>query len=142
MHTHRIAKVFAEADLRHALLEAGNTAPCATDIDRNDRIVGAFDDSFEALLEGAQHASSAQCAFGEDADEVAVIECGAGGLERFEQLLWVVVAVNQDDLCELNDTFGNPTRVVVIFARHQHTDAALLAGNNQYGIHQADMVAN
>ena len=60
-----------------AALEAEDAAPDAIEVDRNDRHVEAVDDPLEPALERQHVAGPADRAFGEDADDVAVLQLRA-----------------------------------------------------------------
>lgn len=59
VHADLIAQFGDWAQLCCAVVKAGQAAPSAADVDGDDRVVAAFDNTFKAWFEGAHHASSA-----------------------------------------------------------------------------------
>jgi hypothetical protein len=61
--------------------EAEDAAPQFIEIDGHDRRAGVALDFEDARLEGLQLSGAGDAAFGKDAHELAVFECGAGGFD-------------------------------------------------------------
>ena len=81
----RMRQAFGKTAHHSAALKTGRAAQHAVERDGNDRRVHIFHDALEAALERQQLADARDLALGKNADDFAVADGVAGGLQRVEQ---------------------------------------------------------
>src|SRR5215813_4580632 len=74
-HANRVGNLAGEFPKEAAACKAKNRAPDAVEVHRNNRSVDAFHDALHTAAEGKELADTRELAFGEDADEFAILQC-------------------------------------------------------------------
>ncbi len=71
----RVGEAGRQLAERFAVSVAEDTPPGTADMNRDNRVLGAFEDRLQATLELMQHAVAGNHPLGEDADQVAIVQC-------------------------------------------------------------------
>ena len=124
-----------------AVVVAVDRAPGAAEVGRDDRIVAVLHDLLEPAPEFVEHAGPRQRAFGEDANDVALVHRRPRGMQRLDEFFRRVVHRDRDHAPQLQKRFQESHGFVHV-ARHEKANPPLLGRLQQQGVEVGHVVAD
>src|SRR5262249_13638230 len=120
--------------------EAEDRAPDAVEVHGKDRRFDTLHDALHTAAEGEELADASQLAFGENADEFAVLQGLRGFAKRMNHFAWALVRRNRNDAKDSGERLDEGMLVDVL--EHQEANGTVESRNEEDGVGHRDVIGS